>query len=153
MASCGCHDFDFTDINLDDDWDAEVPGGVDESMLALENAALEEVLVVGPPDPENEECRMEFTEDWREELETLLNGPDLIVTSKWTLMMESDENSLSIATTSKHQKKQCHICFLQTQSSRNQQPFAMVWLPMSCMLGVSDSSAANLPLQLASKGR
>ena len=111
MASCGCDDFDFTDINLDDDWDAEVPGGVDESMLALENAALEEVLVVGPPDPENEECRVEFTEDWRDELETLLNGPDLIVTSEWTPTMESDGNSLSTTTTSKHQKKQCPICF------------------------------------------
>ena len=111
MASCGCDDFDFTDINLDDDWDAEVPGGVDESVLALENAALEEVLVVGPPDPENEECRVEFTEDWRDELETLLNGPDLIVTSEWTPTMESDGNSLSTVTTSKHQKKQCPICF------------------------------------------
>ena len=54
---------------------------------------------------------MEFTEDWRDELETLLNGPDLIVTSKWTPTTESDENSLSTATTSKHQKKQCPICF------------------------------------------
>ena len=62
-------------------------------------------------DPENEECRVEFTEDWRDELEMLLNRPDLIVTSKWTPTMESDENSLSTATTSKHQKKQCPICF------------------------------------------
>ena len=111
MASCGCDDFNFTDINLDDDWDAEVPGGVDKSVLALENAALEEVLVVGPPDPENEECRVEFTEDWRDELEMLLNRPDLIVTSEWTPTMESDENSLSTAMTSRHQKKQCPICF------------------------------------------
>ena len=80
-------------------------------MLALENAALEEVLVVGPPDPENEECRVEFTEDLRDELETLLNGLNLIVTSEWTPTMESDKNSLSTATTSKHQKKQCLICF------------------------------------------
>ena len=111
MASCGCDDFDLTDINLDDDWDAEVPGGVDKSVLALENAALEEVLVVGPPDPENEECRVEFTEDWRDELEMLLNRPDLIVTSEWTPTMESDENSISTAMTSRHQKKQCPICF------------------------------------------
>ena len=110
MASCGCDDFDFSDINLNDDWDAEVPGGVDENiLLALENTALEEVLVVGPPDPE-EECKVEFTDDWRDDLEALLNGPDMIITSEWTPGMESDENSLS-TTTSKQSKKQCPICF------------------------------------------
>ena len=67
--------------------------------------------MVGPPDPENEECRMEFTEDWRDEMEMLLNVPDLIVTSESMPRMESDENSFSTATTSKHQKKQCPICF------------------------------------------
>ena len=110
MASCGCDDFDFMDINLNDDWDAEVPGGIDESILTFENAALEEVLVVEPPDPE-EEWKVEFTEDWQDDLETLLNGPDMIVTSEWKPGMESDENSLSTATTSKQSKKQCPICF------------------------------------------
>ena len=103
-------DFDFGDINLNDDWDAEIPGGVDEDILKIRNQDLEEVLVVGAAEPENEEIKVEITNDWKDELEELIYGGNMVVLSEWTSERGSNEHLLS-SSTARQQKKECPICF------------------------------------------
>ena len=58
----------------------------------MKNEEVERVLVVGPPDPDKN-CKVEFIDDWWDDLETLLQGLNMVVKSKWMSEMESDENS------------------------------------------------------------
>ena len=102
-------DFDFGDINLNDDWDAEIPGGVDEAIMKVRNQDLEEVLVVGVSEPENEEIKVEIINDWKHELEELIDGGNMVVLSEWTPEMGSDEHSLS-SSAMRRQRKECPIC-------------------------------------------
>ena len=111
MASnidCGCND-----VNLDDNWQAEVPTRIDERIVKMKKEEIEEVLIVEVP--EEEEYGIDFVHDWTEELAELLQGPDLLVTSEWrpgmdTLDKESDEYSLSTMTTMVTWRKQCPVC-------------------------------------------
>ena len=74
----------------------------------MKNEEVEEVLVVEPPDPD-EDCKVEIIEDWWDDLEKLLQGLDVVVMGEWMPEMESDENLFSTST-GRHQKKQCLIC-------------------------------------------
>ena len=58
----------------------------------MKNEEVEGVLVVGPPDPDKD-CKVEFIDDWWDDLEKLLQALDMALKSKWMPEMESDENS------------------------------------------------------------
>ena len=47
----------------------------------MKNEEVEGVLVVGPPDSDKD-CKVEFIDDWWDDLEKLLQGLDMVVDAR-----------------------------------------------------------------------
>ena len=97
-------DFDLGEINLDDDWDAEIPGGVEEGF-DTPGVLFEQALVVEAV-KEDEAQRVEFIEDWRDDLAMLLEGPDMLVVDEWK-GYDEQSSSLTVPT---RQLNKCPAC-------------------------------------------
>ena len=102
---CGCEEY----LNLDYNWDAELPSGSDNKVSSMRKEEVEEVLVLEAPDPESKECKVELIYNWQRELRELLEGPDLLVISKWKSGQEPENDEYSFSTTGSW-KKQCPVC-------------------------------------------
>ena len=63
-----------------DNREVELPAGINDEVLWMRNEDVEEALVAKAQDLENKECKTELIQDWRKEL---MEGSDLLVTSKW----------------------------------------------------------------------
>ena len=92
-------EFDFREINLSDDWDVEVPGGIDEDVLVSPTGAecliFEQELIVNDDSAEHRKVEMVDMDPF-EELQQLIDDDNLNVKDEWPKSGDNMRNHLQL---------------------------------------------------------
>ena len=110
-------EFDFGEINLNDDWDAEVPGGIDEDVLisltGSECLTFEQELIVNDDSANHRKVEMVDMDPF-EELKRLIDEDNLKIEDEWPKSGDDEKSSpaeeSSTLQGSNKARKQCPIC-------------------------------------------
>ena len=110
-------EFDFGEINLNDDWDAEVPGGIDVDVLVsltgVEHLTFEQELIVNDDSADHRKVEMVDMDPF-EELQRLIDEDNLKIEDEWPKSGVDEKSSpaeeSSTSQGSNKVRKQCPIC-------------------------------------------